>query len=272
MRSFVILAIAACSSASSADPHQAAPPPEPVVRAPAPPPIPLLTREERERRAAAIARTFPAAQHAIVRIDVAGMIESLELTRTPPTEDVLLELVRAHATELGVTDPGKLHVMTASPYLLVGEGPRWTGTIEMFAFDNHVRLTGHLWPVSTPAPPALDMQRVLAPFVGLDGTEPSKCLCPRDTLSVTTRPDMFEVRNGVAFVCDHGALRARQAYAIVLTSHATVPGLATLPALYDAHSHEPIDADYLMPVTGSLEAPPRGVGALTERRHDCLKW
>lgn len=273
VRSFIVLAIAACSSASSADPPEAAP--EPVVRAPAPPPIPLISLDERDHRAAAIAKTFRAADHAIVHLDITGMIDRVELTRSMPKEDAaaaLLQLVRDHARDFGVANPDKLHVITQNNDLYVGEGARWTGAIRMTSWDNHVMIGGHLWPVTTPAPPAVDVERVLAPFLGLDGTEPSKCLCGHDTVGVTTRREMFEVRTGVAFVCDHGALRPHEAIAISLTANAHVPALAKLPTLFDARTGEPIAADYLMPSAGSLEQPPSTISELTDRRHDCLKW
>jgi hypothetical protein len=240
----------------------------------------VKTRAQRDAIADEIAKTFPLDQHAEIAVDEVGMIQRIALTRVVSEAkggDVLLEIVRAHSAAFGVLPSDQLEAhLREGPIKnqwVISAGDQWTGWImltrDMNAHDS-IEVEGHLWPVPTPTPPKVASDRVLAPFIGIEGTAPSRCRC-KEYDRVVSDATSFDLRIGVALVCQDGALVPREGVAVAAErTRFQYPELAKRPTLFDAKTLEPIDADYLMPPPGQAGALPERWDTLEDRRHHCL--
>jgi len=222
------------------------------------PSFPMLSKAQKVETAKTLAATFGKAAKAKVEVDDVGLIEHVELTLAAAVKDddkieAALALVRDHAAAFGVRDPKALHAKIQYSDVVIGEGARWTGGITVQIFKAQVNTRGHLWPIETPAPPAVDKDKLLKKFYGLDGSAPSRCDCRKEDL-FKTDASSFDVHVGVAMICKDKVLTPRAA--IVVTTHfrGNVKGLEDLPWLLDATSRERISDDFLFPDGGSGES------------------
>jgi hypothetical protein len=240
-----------------------------VISSPAlaePPTFRLLSRAEQAKTASVLATKFPKTWHAKIEVDEAGFPSQVELEVPTPVDDEhaverALEIVRDRADMFGVTDGSRLHARRDGADVAIGQGARWTGKLSVHYEGRRVVIWGHLWPVATPPPLAIDRNKLLAPYVGLRGKAPSKC-CKHNE-DVVTRADNFRVDVAVALICDHGTLTPK--YAIGIRAElgaADVPGLEDMPRLLDAYTRERIDDDFWMPPYGAGERYPREEGTV----------
>jgi hypothetical protein len=214
--------------------------------------FPTLDHAAQARRAANLAHEIDAR---LVDVDWSGMIRHAEVPVAATVTDrdtsaVLLALVRAHPEAFGVRDPAQAHVVELYHSLFIGEGRRWTGQLQARLQDHALWIDGHLWPVETPAI-AVDRAKVLAPYLGIAVTMPSRCKC-RSTYTLTTVPESFELVAGVAMVCRDGRVEATPVIWVHRMFNGGTPTLDALPELVDPSTRAPVHGDFDLPAAGEL--------------------